>query len=764
MDLQNIFITVLNYSLVGSIIAFLILFIKRALNDKLSAHWHYYIWLVLIIRLMIPFNFESSLSFVHFLPSFAEYKINESMEIPIQNQTTTPPLNMGNIKSKDEDITSNEMNGPLVTFQPKTNLTVPNFNTEIIKIEAKDSISQSVTTNQIIFNILNLNTLGMLWLFGVLMVIILFLIENFDYNWRLSKQTKCKDDDILSLLEACKKKLKVRSNIQMIYDDKIVSPSIIGFLVPKILIPKPLFESLSKSEKKYVLLHELTHFKKKDVLIQWMSIIVLAIHWFNPIIWYSFYHLRKDCELSCDATVLSQLKKDEHLAYGNTLLSVLGKVSKPTFIPRSIGMSSSLSDMKLRMKRIHMIKKQTRTWMMFSSLITVCIVLVGFTIFDLNHSNNDQQASQSKDGNIQSDHETEVDPIKSVQEISSVESAGTWTEVSSMNQARDNHATGVIDGKIYVVGGSRYNDQGYEYLSSLEMYDPQKDRWIELASMNQARHNHTTGVIDGKIYVVGGSRYNDNNQAYEFLSSLEMYDPQKDRWIELASMNQARGYHTTEIINGKIYAVGGYGSDSNVLSSLEVYDPQTNTWTELNSMSDARVKFAIEVIQGKIYVVGGKNNNSDYLFSSEVYDPETNIWTKLAGMNRERDDFSTEVIGGKIYVIGGYIGNFMKYRKENFLSSMEVYDPKTNTWTQLASMNQVRRNHATEVLNGKIYVTGGYYDYNHLLSVEVYNPQTETWTELTNMNQAKSGHETEVIDGKIYAIGDNVTEVYNFMK
>ncbi|NDI36084.1 M56 family metallopeptidase [Chengkuizengella sediminis] len=765
MDVQNLFSIVLNFSLIGGIIAVLILFIKRVLNDKLSAHWHYYIWLILIIRLLIPFSFESSLSLVQYFPTFSEFKINEPIETPVRNQTTSPPLNMENIKGKNENITINEMNEPPVAIQTMTNLTLTNFNKEIMEVGEKDSISESVAVKQIKFNIFNLSSLGMLWLFGVLMVFIFFLIENIDYNWRLSKQPKCKDVDILSLLEACKKKLKVSSNIQIINDDKIDSPSIIGFLVPKIVISKPLLESLSKNEKKYVLLHELTHFKKKDVLIQWMSIIVLAIHWFNPIIWYSFYQLRKDCELSCDASVLSQLKKDEHLAYGNTLLSVLGKVSKPTFIPSSIGMSAGLSDMKSRMKRINMFKKQSRKWIMLSIMITASIILVGFTVFDLN--NNGQDASQSVVGNIQSDHETE----ESNPENLTIDTIGTWTEVSSMNQAGyPDNASVVIDGNIYIVGGSVIKDGVYVYSSSLEVYHPQTDTWTQLASMNQARNNHTTEVIDGKIYVVGGYGY--DGEDYRYLSDVEVYDPQSDTWRQLTSMDQARGNHSAEVIDGKIYIVGGDGNqvDYSVLSSVEVYDLQTDTWTQLTSMNEARFRFATEVIDGKIYTIGGRG---DYTLSStEVYDPETDTWTLLANMNKPREDFSIGVIDEKLYVVGGFNGNFMRYRKENYLSSVEVYDPQTDTWTQLTSMNQPRDNHATEVIDEKIYAIGGYYDYNHLSNVEVYDPETDKWTEVTNMNHARYGQATELIDDKLYVLGgytqeqygSRSVEVYDFMK
>ncbi|RFZ79841.1 hypothetical protein DS742_05110 [Lacrimispora amygdalina] len=163
-------------------------------------------------------------------------------------------------------------------------------------------------------------------------------------------------------------------------------------------------------------------------------------------------------------------------------------------------------------------------------------------------------------------------------------------------------------------------------------------------------------------------------------------------------------------------------------------------------MSTARLLFQTEVIDGKIYAIGGLNEND--LTSTEVYDPTTNSWTKLAPMSDAREVFQTEVIDGKIYAMGG-----------SNLKSTEVYDPTTNSWIKLASMSDARYNFQTEAIDGKIYVIGGVGQ----SSTEVYEPTTDSWTELASMSTRRFGFQTEVIDGKIYAIGgvkNSSMEVY----
>jgi len=267
--------------------------------------------------------------------------------------------------------------------------------------------------------------------------------------------------------------------------------------------------------------------------------------------------------------------------------------------------------------------------------------------------------------------------------------------------------------------------------------------WTTLASMSTPRNAFQAEVIDGKIYTIGGG-YNGS-----YLSSTEVYDPLTNVWTTLASMSAARQHFQTEVIDGKIYAIGGCTNSG--LSSAEVYDPSINAWTTIAPMSIGRYDFQTEVIDGKIYAIGGYGPSGTYLSSVEVYDPSTNVWTTLAPMSTDRRAFRTEMIDGKIYAIGGVGGS-------TTLSSTEVYDPSTNTWTTLAPMTTGRFNFEIEAIGGKIYAVGGYDNYGSeknqkLSSVEVYNPSTNVWTTLAPMSTGRAEFQTELIGGKIYAIG-----------
>ncbi|MEA4971873.1 MAG: kelch repeat-containing protein [Candidatus Metalachnospira sp.] len=345
------------------------------------------------------------------------------------------------------------------------------------------------------------------------------------------------------------------------------------------------------------------------------------------------------------------------------------------------------------------------------------------------------------------------------------EEKNSWKELAPMPTSRLTFQTEVIDGKIYAIG-SCWDSNCTKILSPTEVYDPSTNAWTTLASMPIALLDYLqTEAIDGKIYAIGGWGISDDIPV----TSTEVYDPSTDAWTVLApmSVNLADDFKT-EVINGKIYAIGNI-HDGTCTLSTEVYDPSTDTWTILASIPIDCKDFQTEVVDGKIYVIGGHGGSiwhiSDInsLSSTEVYDPPTDTWTTLAPMTTSRYGFETEVIDGKIYAIGGWNVSAGDSKGKS-LSSTEVYNPSTNTWTTLASMPTPRCYLQTEVINGKIYAIGGYGSSgcdDILSSTEVYDSSTDPWTTLVSMSKSKCFlFNSEVIDKVIYAIDECSFESY----
>ena len=151
-----------------------------------------------------------------------------------------------------------------------------------------------------------------------------------------------------------------------------------------------------------------------------------------------------------------------------------------------------------------------------------------------------------------------------------------------------------------------------------------EDFWTTLEPMPTARAGIGVAVVDGKIYAIGGS--------YDSLGETEEYDPATNTWTKKTSMPTPRMWVGIAVVENKIYAIGGdsgnWTSDITPTNVNEVYDPATDTWETLTPMPTKRMAVSANVVDGKIYVIGGgqraPNTNFDV---NEVYDIETDTWT-----------------------------------------------------------------------------------------------------------------------------------------
>ena len=137
---------------------------------------------------------------------------------------------------------------------------------------------------------------------------------------------------------------------------------------------------------------------------------------------------------------------------------------------------------------------------------------------------------------------------------------------------RRHHASVVLDGKIYAMGGCGHLTSSP--VDTVEVYDPQADSWQRVASMPQRRHSHAAAVMGGKIYVTGG--YGDSQTSS--VNSAYVYDPQADAWTQLANMAIARKSHASAAVGGKLYVFGGCGGV--LLTTVEIYHPDSDSWAD----------------------------------------------------------------------------------------------------------------------------------------------------------------------------------------
>jgi hypothetical protein len=261
---------------------------------------------------------------------------------------------------------------------------------------------------------------------------------------------------------------------------------------------------------------------------------------------------------------------------------------------------------------------------------------------------------------------------------------GTWQDLAPMPSARQELATAVLHGKIYVIAG--YDSDGVS-TDSVFVYNPNANTWASASPIPSVNNHNNAAVAAGKLYSFGGRT-----------SRTNVYDPTNDSWSPVANMNFQHGdTAAVGVINDKIYAAGGTGNGMQQ-TELEVYDPAANTWTNLAPMSVPRNHCGGAVINGKFYVVGGRDAPSAPT-ALEVYDPASNAWTTLAPMPTGRSGIAVAAVNGELYAFGGEIPALH--------SEVEVYNPVSNSWRSLPDMPSPRHGIWASVIGNKIYLSGG---------------------------------------------------------
>lgn len=300
---------------------------------------------------------------------------------------------------------------------------------------------------------------------------------------------------------------------------------------------------------------------------------------------------------------------------------------------------------------------------------------------------------------------------------------GVWSTGADMPTPRYEAYPCVVDGTIYLIGGARHRN---EVLNTVEVYDPATDTWESKSPMPTARQGASCSVVAGMIYIIGGGVSPDIDfWVVETFSTVEEYNPATDTWTSKTPMPTSRGWHSANVVDGKIYIMGGSkdggaGNQMRHVLTVEVYDPSTDTWLKMDDMPKSRAGGFSSVVDGKIYLFGGHQAKSRV----DEYDPVTDTWTTKSEMPTARNGLSTSKLDGKIYLIGGYIPAGMRFAG---LTIVDVYDPATNTWTTASDMPTGRLGAYTAVLDGKIYVFGGLPDWpsESLGTVEIYDPQID---------------------------------------
>lgn len=279
--------------------------------------------------------------------------------------------------------------------------------------------------------------------------------------------------------------------------------------------------------------------------------------------------------------------------------------------------------------------------------------------------------------------------------------------------------------------------------------------WSEKAAMPKPRAGAAVAALNGQLYVVSGMDDSGTTDA------VDVYDPATDNWTTRARIPTARMGAGAAVSGGKLYVFGGCGRNSEgnhdcrvgTTNALEVYDPQSNAWTAKAPMPTPRSGMAAAVLDGKLYVAGGLGPCPPCpgYSSLEVYDPLTDTWdVSRAPMPVALSVAGGAAVNGKFYVAGGNNGSNSELRGTNLLG---IYDPAIDKWEIGAPLPTAREGLGLEVVHGVLYAIGGiaYHEESNL--VEAYDPIQNIWSTKAALPIARVYLQPVAINGLIYVAG-----------
>jgi plastocyanin len=309
---------------------------------------------------------------------------------------------------------------------------------------------------------------------------------------------------------------------------------------------------------------------------------------------------------------------------------------------------------------------------------------------------------------------------------------GVFSPTGSMANARGAHtATLLPDGKVLIAGGGPPSwltlPGNPPFLAAAELYDPKTGTFKATGPMSTPRESHTATLLpDGRVLIAGGEDRLDHAVA-----SAEIYDPKTGTFSATGTMAVARAFHTATLLSdGRVLIAGGnagtWSYSGPFLASAEIYNPKTGTFSPTGSMATQRGwHTASRLADGRVLVAGGENHRTD-LASAEIYNPKTGSFSSTGSMTVGRVYHAAALLSdGRVLVEGG--GS--DYSGGKFLSSAEIYNPQTGTWTATGSMAD-QRNLLTATLlrDGRVLVAGGFGAQAPLASAELYDPKTGTFS------------------------------------
>lgn len=327
--MEQIFRVVLSLSVSGSLIGLLLLLFRPVTGRFFARRWTYYLWLLVIVRLLTPIHADVNLM---------DYLSNTLMSAgtDLTDADNGKELAAGSeyVQTQFGTLQKGESGADDAALPNITDMT--ETSRDVVKIGRKTAFFFFA---------------GIVWICGVM-----FAILRRFYSYRRFLKEVCgtckpvTDERVLNKGMEIQTRLGVGRTVPIYESDAVDIPMLIGFWKPGIYLPTTLLAQMSGREYDVCLIlhHELIHYKRRDICYKWLFQAALCVHWFNPLLYVFSRKFNVDCEFACDEAVMALLSEEGRKDYGNVLLDVAQKnLCEESFWGKSTMMHKNIPTMTL---------------------------------------------------------------------------------------------------------------------------------------------------------------------------------------------------------------------------------------------------------------------------------------------------------------------------------------------------------------------------------------------------------------------------------
>jgi len=268
-----------------------------------------------------------------------------------------------------------------------------------------------------------------------------------------------------------------------------------------------------------------------------------------------------------------------------------------------------------------------------------------------------------------------------------------WSSAVAMPTPRTDVGAANVGDIIYVAGGI---DSFARVKDTVEAFDTSKNSWMTVAPLPQPLFNLALVTFDGKLYAIGGF----DKLSQTPVDTVYVFNAEVGSWETKAPLPNAVGGAAAVVSDGKIHVLGGR-LGTGIGDIHLIYDAENDGWSYGEGLMGPRAFHGAAALEGRIIVFGGRSGSlaENMRTVDELVDRASN-WESIGFMNSRRSSFGTVVFGGKVYAFGGETTTAA-------MDSAEIFDPASNTWTDLTPMPTGRHGVGAAAVGGRIFVIGG---------------------------------------------------------